>query len=237
MQSERTDDGNKASVRRYKSTRDIKSSSRQAEPLVAGSDLETDYRRQPDMPPAKATMLRPSKSLGTRRTANSSKHQDLYVDVPRTGRSEDRRQLEKSNISASNERYSPIQPEDGSSLIKLNEKLQFSEGSLLQQASDTVISRGRSKSISRDPGRGRSKSRPRHASVSDTNEQGSSATRSKSLRRKPTVKGANDRETEAHPPLPKASGEDGPLLQLDLTPEASHTKALRDRQVKPLITF
>ncbi|KAG2171760.1 hypothetical protein INT43_008140 [Umbelopsis isabellina] len=237
MQTERIDDGNKVSVRRYKSTRDIKSSSRQAEPLVVGNDVETDYRRQPDMPPAKPIMLRPSKSLGTRRTANSSRHQDHSADVPRIGRSEDRRQLDKGNISATNERYSPIQPDDGSSLLKLNENFQFSDGSLLQQASDTVVPRGRSKSISRDPRRVRSQSRPRHASVSDNNEQGSSATRSKSLRRKPTVKGANDREPEAHPPLPKASGEDGPLLQLDLTPEASHTKALRDRQVKPLITF
>ncbi|KAJ2963975.1 hypothetical protein NQZ79_g1066 [Umbelopsis isabellina] len=235
MQSERVDDGNKATVRRYKSTREINSSSRQAEPLV-GSDLEADYRRQPDMP-GKPVMLRPSKSLGTRRTTNSSKYQDYSADVPRVGRSEDRRQLEKGNMSGSNERYSPVQSEDGSALVKLNENFHFSEGSLLQQASDTVVPRGRSKSISRDPRRGRSQSRPRHASVSDSKEQGSSTTRSKSLRRKPTVKGANDRDTEVHPPLPKASAEDGPLLQLDLTPEASHTKALRDRQVKPLITF
>jgi hypothetical protein len=235
MQKEGTDGGNKPSVRRYKSTREIMSNPRQRE-SSAESDLESDFKRQPDLSPTKAPLLRPSKSLGTRRTAGL-RNQEHSVDVPRLGRLEDRRQLEKGNVAASNERSSPLQQDDGSALVKLDENFQFSEGSLLQQAADTVNTRGRSKSISRDPRRGRSQSSPRQAGVHDNKEQGSSAARSKSLRRKPTVRGGNDRDIEAQPPLPKSSGEDGPLLQLDLTPEASHTKALRDRQVKPLISF
>lgn len=222
----------KTTVRRYKSTHELSSSIRQnAETRM---QQESKYRVA-DMPQGKPPIPRASKSTGTRRAGPVPRSLDHSLEPVRVPHAEEKRTHDKGALLSPSDRSTPASPhEDGGTLVKLEDEVQFVEGSLLQQASETGGTRGRSKSISRDNHMARSQSRSRHAIGHDTRD--ASTSRSKSLRRKPTVRDI-DRDAETQPPLPTTTGEDGPLLQLDLTPEASHTRSLRSRQVKPLITF
>lgn len=235
----RPEEQGKASVRRYKSTRELSSSTRHHHGATPESRLEHEAKlRVSEMPQTKLPpTLRASKSTGTRRAGTVSRGHEHFTEVPPAIRLEDRRPFEKGSLLGTEDLSAQSTQDDASALVKLEHEFQFAEGSLLKQATESVNTRGRSRSISRDPRMARSQSRSRHASGHDTKDQSSSSSRSKSLRRKPTLR---DKELEAEtqpPPLPVTTGEDGPLLQLDITPEASHTKALRSRQVKPLITF
>jgi hypothetical protein len=225
----------KTTVRRYKSTHELSSSLRHH----AENILEQEAKQRiAEIPQGMPPILKASKSTGTKRAGTISRSLEHSIESSRVSRLDEKRAFEKRTLLGAEGQSSPTSPrEEGSTLVTLDEGIQFSEGSLLHQATDTSGHRGRSKSISRDNRMARSQSRSRHAAGLDArDQQPSSTSRSKSLRRKPTVRDA-DRETEAPPPLPTAPGEDGPLLQLDLTPEASHTQSLRNRQVKPLITF
>ncbi|KAG2176729.1 hypothetical protein INT44_007393, partial [Umbelopsis vinacea] len=212
----------KVTVRRYKSTHELSSSIRHN----AETRMQQESKhRVADMPQSKPPPLpRASKSTGTRRAGTLPRSLDHSLESVRVAQVDEKRLIDKAALLSLDDRSTPTSPhDDGGTLVKLENEVQFVEGSLLQQASE--ITRGRSKSISRDNHLARSQSRSRHAH--DTREVSSSASRSKSLRRKPTVRDI-DRDPEAQPPLP--TSEDGPLLQLDLTPEASHTQSLRNRQ-------
>lgn len=234
----RSDEQGKESVRRYKSTRETSSSTCHND-LTPESRMEQEAKlRVSEMPQPKLVPIpRPSKSTGTKRSGTISKGYDHSAEVSPVVRSEDKHTSDKGTLLATDERCAPSTQDDNIALIKLEDDFQFSQGSLLQQVGNpSITTRGRSKSVSRDPRMARSQSRSRHAAGHDAKDQPSSASRGKSLRRKPTLRD-KDFEAEAQPPLPVTAGEDGPLLQLDVTPEASHTQALRNRQVKPLITF
>ncbi|KAI8576108.1 hypothetical protein K450DRAFT_258513 [Umbelopsis ramanniana AG] len=222
----------KATVRRYKSTHELSSSIRHN----AETRMQQESKhRVADMPHSKPPIPRASKSTGTRRAGPLPRSLDQSLESVRVAQLDEKRLFDKAALLSLDDRSTPASPhDDGGTLVKLDNEVQFVEGSLLQQASETGGTRGRSKSISRDNHMARSQSRSRHAH--DTRDASSSTSRSKSLRRKPTVRDI-DRDAETQPPLPTTTGEEGPLLQLDLTPEASHTQSLRNRQVKPLITF
>ena len=224
----------KATVRRYKSTHELSSSIRHN----AETRMQQESKhRVADMPQSKPPIPRASKSTGTRRAGAVPRSLDQSLEPVRVPHAEEKRAFDKGALLSPNDRSTPTSPhDDGGTLVKLENEVQFVEGSLLQQASETGGTRGRSKSISRDNRMTRSQSRSRHAIGHDTRDTSTSTSRSKSLRRKPTLRDI-DRDAETQPPLPTTPGEDGPLLQLDLTPEASHTRSLRSRQVKPLITF
>jgi hypothetical protein len=225
----------KATVRRYKSTHELSSSIRHN----AETRMQQESKhRVADMPQSKPPIPRASKSTGTRRAGPLPRSLEPSLESIRVAaQADEKRPFDKGALLSPDDRSIPTSPhDDGGTLVKLDNEVQFVEGSLLQQASETGGTRGRSKSISRDNHMARSQSRSRHAYGHDTRDASTSTSRSKSLRRKPTVRDI-DRDAETQPPLPTASGEDGPLLQLDLTPEASHTRSLRNRQVKPLITF
>jgi hypothetical protein len=224
----------KATVRRHKSTHELSSSIRHN----AETRMQQESKhRVADMPQSKPPIPRASKSTGTRRAGPVPRSLDHSLETVRVPHAEEKRAFDKGALLSPNDRPTPTSAhDDGGTLVKLENEVQFVEGSLLQQASETGGTRGRSKSISRDNHMARSQSRSRHAIGHDTRDTSTSTSRSKSLRRKPTVRDI-DRDAETQPPLPTTPGEDGPLLQLDLTPEASHTRSLRSRQVKPLITF
>ncbi|KAG0182021.1 hypothetical protein DFQ29_006139 [Apophysomyces sp. BC1021] len=117
---------------------------------------------------------------------------------------------------------------NGNTLIQIDDKVKFAKGSLLERKESTSgrqLSRSKS---TRDP-----------HSASKTTEAGGSGgaepRRHASLRRKPTNK---ERVVHHDVPLPiPPAASNGPLLQLDGTPEQIHTRALLERQMKPLLNF
>ncbi|KAF7728218.1 RNA polymerase II elongation factor [Apophysomyces ossiformis] len=129
---------------------------------------------------------------------------------------------------------------NANTLIQLDDKVKFAKGSLLERKESTS---GRQLSRSKSTREHHSTSKTLEANGNNANSGSSSSSsttnpeprRHTSLRRKPT----NKERTRHHDvPLPNPpTPSNGPLLQLDGTPEQIHSRALLERQMKPLLNF
>ena len=118
-------------------------------------------------------------------------------------------------------------PEDQpTTLIQLDDKVQFSKGSLLDK----------SHSVSPSGGEGRL-SRSKSTRETQHHSEAAEPRRHTSVRRKPTASSRNRRHDV---PLPSAGTPvpgNGPLIRPDENAGQQHTRELMERQIKPLVNF